>query len=123
MKMHLCLVSLLLIACSSSTKTIKIKGSDTEVNLAARLAENFYKENEGYNISVSGGGSGLGIASLLNGQADIANLSRELKNDEINLFKNRKIEFRTFAFAEDAVPFVVSKDSPLDSLTAGELAD
>src|SRR4030095_10288319 len=108
MKMHLCLVSLLLIACSSSTKTIKIKGSDTEVNLAARLAENFHRENNAYNISISGGGSGLGIASLLNGQADIANSSRALNDEEINLFKRRKIDFETFAFAEDAIAFVVS---------------
>src|SRR6476469_321737 len=105
MKMHLYFISLLFVACSSSTKTIKIKGSDTEVNLAARIAENLYKENESYNISVSGGGSGLCIASLLNGQADIANSSRALKNDEINLFRKRKIEFETFAFAEDAVAF------------------
>lgn len=121
MKLYLGLV-LFIAACSSSTETIKIKGSDTEVNLAARLAENFHEENGTYNISVSGGGSGLGIASLLNGQADIANSSRALKNEEIDLFKKRKIDFETFAFAEDAVAFVVSKDSPLDSLTVDELA-
>jgi phosphate transport system substrate-binding protein len=46
-----------------------------------------------------------------------------LKNDEINLFKKRNIEFETFAFAEDAVAFVVSKDFPLDSLTVGDLAN
>lgn len=110
-------------ACSSGTETIKIKGSDTEVNLAARLAENFHQENETYNISVSGGGSGLGIASLLNGQADIANSSRPLKSEEIDLFKKRKIDFETFAFAEDAVAFVVAKDLALDSLTVEDLAN
>jgi len=111
------------VSCSSSTETIKIKGSDTEVNLAARLAENFYKGNKSYNISVSGGGSGLGIAALLNEQADIANSSRALNNDELNLFKKRKIEFETLAFAEDAIAFVVSKKFPADSLTAEQLAN
>src|SRR6185436_15063856 len=97
---------LLITSCSGRIETIKIKGSDTEVNLAARLAENFYRENAAYNISVSGGGSGLGIASLLNGQADIANSSRALNDDEINLFRKRKIEFETLAFAEDAIAIV-----------------
>lgn len=116
------LTLILLIASCRSTETIKIKGSDTEVNLAARLAENFHKENNNFNVSVSGGGSGLGIASLLNGQADIANSSRALNIDEINLFKKRKIDFETLAFAEDAIAFVVSKNFPLDSLTAEQLA-
>jgi phosphate transport system substrate-binding protein len=122
MPKHWIVIILLIYSCSSSTETIKIKGSDTEVNLAARLAENFYKENSSFDISVSGGGSGLGIASLLNGQADIANSSRALNGDEINLFKKRKIDLETLAFAEDAIAFVVSKNFPLDSLTAGQLA-
>jgi phosphate transport system substrate-binding protein len=112
-----------IVSCSSNTGTIKIKGSDTEVNLAARLAENFHKKDNSLNVSVSGGGSGLGIASLLNGQADIANSSRALNTDEINLFNERKIELKTLAFAEDAVAFVVSKSFPLDSLTAEQLAN
>jgi len=113
----------LLVACTKHTETIKIKGSDTEVNLAARLAESFYQENDAYNISVSGGGTGLGIASLLNGQADIANASRAMKDDEIALFKKRKIDFDTLIFAEDAVAFVASAKFPLDSLTTDELAN
>src|SRR5215510_8029860 len=115
--------ALIVTACSRNAQTIKIKGSDTEVNLAARLAESFHKESNEYNISVSGGGSGLGIASLLNGQADIANSSRAMKDNEINLFKKRKIDFETLAFAEDAVAIVTSVDFPLDSLTVNELAD
>jgi phosphate transport system substrate-binding protein len=122
MPKHWIIIILFISSCGSSTETIKIKGSDTEVNLAASLAENFYKENSSFDISVSGGGSGLGIASLLNGQADIANSSRALNDDEINLFKKRKIDFETLAFAEDAIAFVVSKNFPLDSLTAEQLA-
>jgi|SRR6478609_8811622 len=117
------IIILLIASCSSDRETIKIKGSDTEVNLAARLAENFYQHNNDYNISVSGGGSGLGIASLLNGQADIANSSRALNNDEIDLFKKRDIAIETITFAEDAIAFVVSKNFPLDSLTAEQLAN
>src|SRR5215471_2097675 len=116
MKISSFFIFLFLTACHN-TQTIEIKGSDTEVNVAARLAEDFYKTNPTYNVSVSGGGSGLGIASLMNGEADIANSSRPMTDQEIGILKKRKIEFNAFAFAEDAVAFVVSSSSPIDSLT------
>src|SRR5215467_6461051 len=122
MRTHLFFILFLLVACRSP-KTIKIKGSDTEVNLAARLAEEFYKENATHKISISGGGSGLGIASLANGQADIANASRPMKAEEIAILRKRKFDCDTFTFAEDAVAFVVSAKFPLDSLTVEQLAN
>jgi phosphate transport system substrate-binding protein len=122
MKIWLFFLYVGLIACHN-TRTIEIKGSDTEVNVAARLAEDFYKTNPSFNLSVSGGGSGLGIASLINGEADIANSSRPMTPQEIEILKKRKIEFDTFAFAEDAVAFVVSKSSSVDSLTVEQLAN
>jgi phosphate transport system substrate-binding protein len=117
------IISVLLVACSQSKKTIKIKGSDTEVNLAVRLAESFHTVNPQFLVSISGGGSGLGIAALLNGQADIANSSRELNKVEDSLFKLKNIKLKTFVFAEDAVAFIVHKDFPLDTLTANMLAN
>ena len=71
MKYHLCYLLVVLGSCSSDTKTIRIKGSDTEVNLAVQLAESFHKQSNDF-VSISGGGSGLGIASLINGTADIS---------------------------------------------------
>ncbi len=112
-----------LIACSQSKQTIKIKGSDTEVNLVVRLAEEFHTSNPEFLVSVSGGGSGLGIASLLNGQADIANSSREINTVEDSFFRKRNIKLKTFVFAEDAIAFIVNKDCPLDTLTANVLAN
>lgn len=116
MKYSLCICMMLFIACSNNNKAIKVKGSDTEVNVAVRLAEHFYLENSDFSVAISGGGSGLGIASLLNGQADIANSSRPLNPDEIEMFKDRSIALRTVVFAEDATAFIVQKDFPLDSL-------
>jgi len=107
---------LILTACSSNDKTIKVKGSDTEVNLAVDLAENFYEVNPDFGVAISGGGSGLGIASLLNGQVDIANSSRPLNAEEDSLFKVRGIKIRTVVFAEDATAFVVQRSFPLDSI-------
>jgi phosphate transport system substrate-binding protein len=122
MKLIVLLVILLLSSCSEKIKTLKIKGSDTEVNLVTELAESFHNIDKSCYLSISGGGSGLGIASLLNGQADIANSSRELNSEETELFRKRGIELDTFVFAEDAIAFVVSPSLPLDSLTTETLA-
>lgn len=101
---------------------MKIKGSDTEVNLAVELAEAFYSQNPEFSIAVSGGGSGLGIASLYNGQADIANSSRPLSNDEIQMFKDKNIELITKVFAEDATAIVVNSNIGIDEIDTATLA-
>jgi phosphate transport system substrate-binding protein len=99
-----------------------MKGSDTEVNLAVNLAEQFTPLDPNFNISISGGGSGLGITSLLNGQADIANSSRPLSENEIEQFKAKNIELRSVVFAEDATAFIVHKDLPLLEIDSKSLA-
>lgn len=112
----------LLCSCSPSGNTIKIKGSDTEVNLAVVLAEQFHKVNDGVLVAVSGGGSGLGLASLLNGNADIANSSRSIKPTELDLFKQKNIEIDSFVFAQDAIAFVVSDKITIDSINVMDIA-
>lgn len=102
-------------ACSKNS-SVKMKGSDTEVNLAVNLAEKYTEINPHFSIAISGGGSGLGITSLLNGQADIANSSRPLSDKEIEQFKAKNIEVKTVVFAEDATAFIVHKDLPLDEI-------
>jgi len=114
--------TLLLYSCTADKETIKVKGSDTEVNLAVLLAESFHEKNDNLLISVSGGGSGLGIASLLNGTADIANSSRNINEEEEDLFKDKSIQLSSFIFAQDAIAFVVSDKLPLDSINTKELA-
>ncbi|HCN84923.1 MAG TPA: phosphate ABC transporter substrate-binding protein, partial [Sphingobacteriaceae bacterium] len=116
MKYLMYLFIVLLASCSNADKSIKVKGSDTEVNLAVSLAENFYKLHQDFSVAVSGGGSGLGIASLLNGQTDIANSSRPLNTEEVSLLKAKGISIRTVVFAEDATAFIVHKDFPLDAI-------
>lgn len=122
MKYFILSFSLLVFYCSDDKTTIKVKGSDTEVNLAVLLAEKFHDINDSLLISVSGGGSGLGIASLLNGTADIANSSRSINEDELQLFKKKNIKLSTFIFAQDAIAFVVSDQLPLDSISTKDLA-
>jgi len=121
--MRFYLFSLIVIMCScvSDDGTIKLKGSDTEVNLAVTMAETFRRENKSILVSVSGGGSGLGIASLLNGNADIANSSRAINEDELSLFQKKSIPLDSFIFAQDAIAFVVSDKLPIDSININEL--
>jgi phosphate transport system substrate-binding protein len=121
MKYAAFLIILLLASCANNDRSIKVKGSDTEVNLAVTLAENFYKVNDDFSLAISGGGSGLGIASLLNGQTDIANSSRPLNSEEDSMFRARNIKVRTVVFAEDATAFIVQKSFPLDSIDLGTL--
>jgi len=73
----------------SQEKTITIKGSDTMVILAQRWAEIFMKENPDIKVQVTGGGSGTGIAALINGTTDICNSSRPIKQSEIEKLKEK----------------------------------
>ncbi len=122
MKFLYLLLFSLLFSCAGDNDTIKIKGSDTEVNLAVQLAESFHLVNRKMFVSISGGGSGLGIASLLNGTADIANSSRRINPKETDLFIKKGIELDSFIFAQDAIAFVVSNDLPIDSISTDDLA-
>jgi len=70
-------------ATSSQAQSIYVKGSDSVLPLAQAEAEEFLNENSGKSISVTGGGSGVGIAALIDGQVNIATASREMTTDEI----------------------------------------
>ena len=113
-------ILLSLIACTNR-KVIKIKGSDTEVNLVVNLAEAFHEIDPDFKVSISGGGSGLGIASLMNGLADLANSSRPLKDYEYEIFAKRDIQVDSFIFAYDAIAFIVNREMHLDSLSIDDL--
>src|SRR6266436_5673896 len=73
---------------SAGVKTsIQNIGSDTMVNLAQAWAEAYAKVAPGVSVEVSGGGSGIGIAALINGTCDIANSSRQLEPEEVEKCK------------------------------------
>ena len=122
--MKYCFFCLLVIlfSCSQGENTMKLKGSDTEVNLVVQLAESFHRVNPKVFVSISGGGSGLGIASLFNGTADLANSSRRIHADELELFQHEDIRIDSFIFAQDAIAIVVSKDLHIDSICPADLS-
>lgn len=104
-------------AASGSGAYIQNKGSDTIVNLALAWAERYQQEHPEVNISVTGGGSGTGIASLINGTVDIANASRAIKDEEIAEANKRGIEPQEHVIARDAIAVIVNPQNPVHELT------
>ena len=121
---------LLLVGCrsqdadtSASSTAIQNKGSDTIVNLALAWAERYQKLRPEVGIAVTGGGSGTGIAALVNGTVDIANASRQIKAQEVEDARANGIEPVQFVIARDAIAVIVHVDNPVDALTIPQLAD
>ena len=103
-------------------KPISIKGSDTMVIMNARLAEAFMTANPAIQIQVTGGGSGVGIAALINGTTDIAASSRPIKTSETDKLKQR---FATTGFAvpiaRDGLSVYLNDKNPVKELTLGQI--
>lgn len=102
---------------------IENKGSDTVVNLALAWAEAYQGNYAQVTISVTGGGSGAGIASLINGTADIANASRKIKSEEIQNARAGGIDPIEFIIARDAIAVIVHLDNPINQLTLQQVSD
>ncbi|MHB8055158.1 MAG: phosphate ABC transporter substrate-binding protein [Candidatus Aminicenantales bacterium] len=102
---------------SAQTKMLQVKGSDTMVNLAQILAEEFMDKNPKMPIAVLGGGSGTGITALINGTCDIANSSRDWKAKELDLAYEKGVTPRLFAAAVDGLSIIVNEKNPLALLT------
>lgn len=103
-------------------ENILIKGSDTEVNLALTLAETYMAKDPKISVAVTGGGSGAGIAALINGKTEIANSSREMKEEEILLAQERGVNPLAIVFAVDALALVVNENlSGVEQLNIDQL--
>ena len=108
---------------ASRTRAIQNKGSDTMVNLALAWAEAYRKVKPDVDIAVTGGGSGTGIAALINGTVDIANASREMKDNEIADAQKNGINPVEHTVAVDALAVIVNKQNPVSQLTIDQLSD
>jgi len=100
---------------------IQVKGSDSEVNLVQSLAEVFMKKNPGVNIAVTGGGSGTGIAALINKKTDIANSSRDLNAKEEEAAKKAGVTPFRVVFATDGISVITHPENPVSKLTLEQL--
>jgi phosphate transport system substrate-binding protein len=108
---------------SSSNLAIQNKGSDTLVNIALAWAEAYQRVKPDVTVAVTGGGSGTGIASLINGTVDIANASRAMKDSEIEEAQANGFDPIEFVVAIDALAVIVHPDNPVSELTIQQLAD
>lgn len=106
-----------------SSETIENKGSDTIVNLALAWAERYQQLYPEVSIAVTGGGSGTGLAALVNGTVDIANASRSIKPKEIENARENGIEPVEFVIARDAIAVIIHPSNPVDRLTIQQISD
>jgi phosphate transport system substrate-binding protein len=101
---------------------IQNKGSDTLVNVAQAWAEHYKDVNPALAVAVSGGGSGTGIAAMINGTVDIANASRRMKDKELKKAKASGQDPVEHVVGYDALAVYVHHDNPAESLSIDQLA-
>jgi phosphate transport system substrate-binding protein len=110
-------------AAASATTSINNIGSDTIVNLALAWAEQYQTDHPDVRISVTGGGSGTGIAALVNGTVDIANASRKIKDEEVKQAEANGIKPTEIVIARDAIAVIVNPENPVSQLTLQQISD
>jgi phosphate transport system substrate-binding protein len=129
----LLLLPLLLAACGGpsapggstppTSAYIQNTGSDTMVNLALAWAERYQQEHPEVSLSITGGGSGTGIAALINKTVDIANASRAMKTEEIQQAQAAGFDPVEFVVAKDAIGVIVNPENPVNHLTLQQISD
>ncbi len=107
---------------SGDATSIQVKGSDTMVNLGQAWAEEFMKSNPGSSVAVTGGGSGTGISSMISNTCDIAEVSREMKESELAMAREKGIDPIEFKVALDGLAVVVHPSNAVEKLTLEQLA-
>jgi len=120
-------VSIALAGCTGgdggSRTLIQNKGSDTMVNIAQAWAETYRRVHPEVGVAVSGGGSGTGIAALINHTVDVANASRNIHLEEQEAIRKANgSEAVEHVVAHDAVVFFVHADNPVPGLTTEQIA-
>ena len=101
--------------------TITVKGSDTLVRLGQRWAEEYMKKNPDIVIQVSGGGSGTGIAALLNGTTDICEASRDMKDKEYKQAAEKGMKIYRVSVALDGIAVFLNEKNPVNELSFAQL--
>lgn len=118
------MIAMIGLAFTPAPKKITVKGSDTMVILSQRWAEVYMKSHPTVAIQVTGGGSGTGIAALINGSTDICNSSRQIKASEIDKLKQRyNSPGVEIPCAQDGITIFLNASNPVKELTLKQLSD
>lgn len=107
---------------AASKDKLTVQGSDTLLEMVTAIAADFMSANPKAIVQVSGGGSGTGIAAIINGSTDIANASRPMKKKERSIIKKRGGELFEIPIALDGISVYVHKSNPLKDLPIEKLA-
>jgi phosphate transport system substrate-binding protein len=115
--------AVLLSVSAEARELIQNKGSDTLVNVAQAWAEAYQEVNSDVAVAVSGGGSGTGIAAMINGTVDIANASRSMKQKEVDLAKSKGQDPIEHIVGFDALAVYLHQDNPAEFISIPQLAE
>ena len=121
MKKILVIAALVTISINIQAQKIVVKGSDTVLPLAQKIAEIYMKKNSGKSITIVGGGSGVGIAALADNSTDIAMSSRKIKMDERMKMQDSGRPFKEVIIANDALSVIVNPSNKVSQLTRQQL--
>jgi len=102
-------------------KEVTVKGSDTLLNLVQRLAEAFSVANPDATVSVTGGGSGVGINAIINDEVDIGDASRSITSSELSTARANGVNVVGYVIAIDGVCIIVNASNPVKQLTISQL--
>lgn len=117
----LCISALLLTVGAVPSMGQRIKGSDTVLPLSQELSELYMKRNPRATLTVTGGGSGVGISALLEKTTDIAMASRRIKFGEKMKMKQARLDPQEVVIAYDALAVIVNPSNPVRRLTREQL--
>ena len=115
------LFAILALTFAAGTQAQKIKGSDTMLPLSQKEAETYMKENKGASVMVTGGGSGVGIAALIDGTTEVAQASRKIKMDEKMKLQEAGVSYKEVVVAYDALAVIVNPGNKVSQLTREQL--
>lgn len=115
------LLSFPLKSLGAPSRSVTIKGSDTMVHLVSTWAEEYMKVNKDAEVSVTGGGSGTGIAAIINGTTDICASSRNITKEEMEKAKAKGFEAEEITVARDGIAIIVNPSNPINELSMEQL--
>ncbi len=105
----------------AASKSLTLTGSTTVLPIVQREAEAFMDVYEDISVSVRGGGSGVGIAAIIDGRTDIANSSRAIQTKELKTAREKGVNVYPNFIAQDGIAVVVNPGNPIDSITVEDL--
>jgi phosphate transport system substrate-binding protein len=109
-------------ACPAKAAVV-VKGSDTILPLSQKEAEVFMEKDKKASITVIGGGSGVGLAALIDGTCDVAQASRPISTKESRQAKQKGVNPVETTIGRDAITVIVNPSNPVNQLTKQQLAD